>query len=83
MPFRDAYTVVGRLVAACGKEGKTLEELSLPELREASLLFEEDVYQALSLENCMGQRGSYGGPAVGETTRQIGAVEDFVKARGK
>jgi len=81
MPFRDAYTAVGRLVAACGVKGKTLEELSLEELREVSELFEEDVYEALKLENCMALRASYGGPAVAETTRQIEEIEAFVAER--
>jgi len=80
LPFRDAYTVVGHLVAACGAQGKTLEQLTLSELKQVSPLFEEDVYEALSLETCMGQRKSYGGPAVEETARQIAAVTDFVAA---
>ena len=81
MPFRDAYTTVGHLVALCGQKEKTLEELSLDELRSASPLFDEDVYDALKLENCMALRGSYGGPAVSETTRQIKTVRAFTAAR--
>ena len=81
MPFRDAYTVTGKLVAACAAQGKTLEELTLEELRAVSRLFGEDVYDALNLENCMALRASYGGPAVAETTRQIGAIEAFVAER--
>ena len=81
MPFRDAYTTVGHLVALCGQKEKTLEELSLDELRDASPLFDEDVYDALKLENCMALRGSYGGPAVSETTRQIETVRAFTAAR--
>lgn len=80
LPFRDAYTAVGKLVADCTAKGKTLEELSIEELKAVSGLFEEDVYEAIGLENCMALRQSYGGPAVSETTRQIGAIEDFVKA---
>ena len=78
MPFRDAYTVTGHLVALCTAQGKTLEELTLPELKAASDLFEEDVYEALKLENCMALRSSFGGPAVAETIRQIKALEAFV-----
>ena len=81
MPFRDAYTVTGHLVAACTQQGKTLEELTLDELKDVSDLFDEDVYEAINLENCMALRKSYGGPAVAETTRQIEAIEDFVAAR--
>ena len=83
MPFRDAYTVTGKLVAACTAQGKTLEELTLEELKAVSDLFEEDVYDAINLENCMALRNSYGGPAVSETTRQIEAIEAFVKAHTK
>ncbi len=82
MPFRDAYTVTGRLVAECTAKGKTLEELTLEELRAASDLFGEDVYEALKLENCMALRRSFGGPAVSETTGQIQRIERFVEARG-
>ena len=81
MPFRDAYTITGHLVALCTAQGKTLEELSLPELQSVSTLFEEDVYEALKLENCMALRNSFGGPAVAETTRQIEALEAFVESR--
>ena len=81
MPFRDAYTVTGRLVAACTAQGKTLEDLTLDELRAVSDLFAEDVYEAINLENCMALRKSYGGPAVSETTRQIEAIEAFVAER--
>ena len=83
MPFRDAYTVTGHLVAQCTAAGKTLEELTLPELKAASDLFEADVYDALNLENCMALRSSYGGPAVAETTRQIAEMEDFIQAHTK
>lgn len=78
MPFRDAYTVVGNLVYYCGQQGKLLEELTLDEMREISPLFGEDVYEALSLETCMGQRNSYGGPAIAETTRQIAELRAFI-----
>ena len=78
MPFRDAYTMTGKLVAKCTETGRMLEELTLSELREMSELFEEDVYEALKLENCMALRTSYGASAVAETTRQIEAIEQFV-----
>ena len=83
MPFRDAYTATGRLVAACSAQGKTLEELTLEELREVSDLFGEDVYEALKLENCMALRQSFGGPAEAETTRQIQETEAFIQARSQ
>ena len=83
MPFRDAYTAVGNLVYYCTEKGRlleelSLEELSLEELQSISPLFGGDVYEALSLEACMGQRRSYGGPAVEETSRQIEELAKFI-----
>ncbi len=81
MPFRDAYKITGELVAYCTGSNKTLEELKLDELRKFSDLFENDIYSALKLENCMALRNSYGGPSVQETARQIREVREFISAR--
>ena len=81
MPFRDAYTTVGKLVYYCTQQGKTLEQLSLAELQDLSPLFGKDVYTALDMQNCMEQRKSYGGPAIQETTRQIEAIAAFIEER--
>ena len=70
MAFRDAYTTVGNLVYYCTQQGKLLEELTLEELKNISPLFGEDVYEALRLETCMGQRRSHGGPAPEETEQR-------------
>ena len=83
MPFRDAYTATGQLVASCAAQGKTLEELTLEELQAVSPLFGEDVYEALKLENCMALRRSFGGPAEEETARQIREIETFLRARSE
>ena len=55
--------------------------MPLVALRTFSSLFEEDVYDALKLENCMALRSSFGGPAAAETTRQIAEIEAFAAAR--
>ena len=80
MPFRDAYTTVGDLVYHCTESGKTLEDLTLEELKTVSPMFEEDVFAALNMENCAAQRASFGGPAKAETTRQINYIRDFIAA---
>ena len=78
---RGYHKLYGKLVAQCTAQGKTLEELTLEELQAVSPLFEQDVYDALNLENCMALRSSYGGPAVSETARQIGEIEQFIQER--
>lgn len=78
LPFRDAYKITGQLVYQCTEAGKTIEELSLHELQKISPLFGEDVYEALSLETCVNERRSYGGPSVSETTNQINLLKRFI-----
>ena len=83
MPFRDAYKISGQLVYLCTQKGCTLEDLSLTELKQLSPLFAPDVYEAISLDTCVSQRKSYGGPAPEQTAMQIAAVEDFLAAHTK
>ena len=71
MPFRDAYKITGRLVAECIDKGLTLETLPLENYKELSELFDEDVYKAISLETCVRERKSFGGPAPESVHRQI------------
>ena len=79
MPFRDAYKITGQLVYACTQSGRTLEELPLSELKEISPLFDADVYEALSMDTCVAQRSSYGGPSPAETSRQIAMLRKFIE----
>ena len=83
MPFRDAYKVSGQLVYLCTQKGCTLEDLSLTELKRLSPLFAPDVYEAISLDTCVSQRKSYGGPAPEQTAMQIAAIEGFLAAHTK
>ena len=76
MPFRDAYKCTGTMVAACLRAGKTLEELTLDELKQYSDLFEQDVYDAIDLTHCCQGRSSYGGPTKESVLHQISAVKE-------
>ncbi|MGN0691561.1 MAG: argininosuccinate lyase [Oscillospiraceae bacterium] len=62
-PFRDAYKITGTLVALCIKKGTTLEELPIEEYKKLCPDFGDDVYEAISLDTCVMQRKSDGGPA--------------------
>ena len=63
VPFRDAYKATGELVARCIELGTDLENLPLEEYKAVCGVFTEDVYAAISLENCVSQRTAFGGPA--------------------
>ncbi|MCB6203450.1 argininosuccinate lyase [Extibacter muris] len=62
VPFRDAHGIVGQLVLACIEKGISLDELPLEEYREISEVFEEDIYEAISLETCVNKRVTTGAP---------------------
>ncbi|SHE95465.1 argininosuccinate lyase [Seinonella peptonophila] len=63
LPFREAHEVVGRLVLHCIQEKKTLNACSLSEFQQFSSLVEEDIFKAISLEQVVEARKSYGGTA--------------------
>ena len=79
MPFRDAYKVSGKLVAYCIAHECDFESLPLSVYKEFSPLFDEDVYKAVNLENCVNERRVYGGPSVESTLRQISLIESYLK----
>ena len=74
VPFRTAYKLVGQLVGKCVKEGLTLEELPLEAYREASPVFDEDLYKALDLDACVLRRSSQGGTAPEQVDAQLAAL---------
>jgi argininosuccinate lyase len=69
LPFRSAHEVIGKMVLYCIQHNIGLLDLGLPQLKEFSPLFEEDVYKALSLNACINERKLPGGPAI-ETVKQ-------------
>ncbi|MCI5578801.1 MAG: argininosuccinate lyase [Oscillospiraceae bacterium] len=71
MPFRTAYKITGGLVALCISKNTTLEELLLDDYKQQSELFDNDVYQAISLDTCVKERKSYGGPSPESVITQI------------
>ena len=70
MPFRDAHSVIGRLVLYCIDEGKAIDEVELSKLKEFSELFDEDVYEAISLKTCVERRLTIGAPGI-EAMRSV------------
>ncbi len=56
VPFRDAHGIVGQLVLLCIDKGIALDDLSLKEYKKISPVFEEDVYEAISMKTCVEKR---------------------------
>ena len=62
VPFRDAHGIVGRLVLTCIEKNISLDELSLDEYKAVSPVFEEDIYDAISMKTCVEKRMTLGAP---------------------
>ncbi|MCD8012861.1 MAG: argininosuccinate lyase [Lachnospiraceae bacterium] len=62
VPFRDAHGISGRLVLRCIEENKALDDLTLEEFRSESDVFEEDIYEAISMKTCVEKRLTKGAP---------------------
>ncbi len=70
VPFRDAHGVIGRLVLYCIEKDTSIDALSLEELKAISPVFEEDVYEAVSLKTCVEKRLTIGAPGM-EAMKQV------------
>ena len=62
VPFRDAHSIIGRLVLYCIDKETSIDKLSLEELKEISDIFEADIYDAVSLKTCVEKRLTLGAP---------------------
>lgn len=79
LPFRDAYKATGELVARCIELGTDLENLPMDEYKKVCDLFNDEVYNAISLERCTDDRKAYGGPARENVKYQAELLGEKVK----
>ena len=62
VPFRDAHGIGGQLVLACIERGIALDDLPLEEYQAISPVFDDDVYEAISMKTCVEKRTTVGAP---------------------
>ena len=80
LPFRAAYKIAGQLVAYCIAHDTVLEKLPLETFQTFSALFDDGVYAAIDLKNCVTRRVSYGGTSVPSVEAQIAWVTQQLEA---
>ena len=73
VPFRDAHGIVGQLVLLCIEKGIALDDLPLEEYRRISPVFDQDVYEAISMNTCVDKRQTLGAPGP-EAMKKVIAV---------
>ena len=78
VPFRDAHGIIGRLVLYCIDRQCGIEDLSIEELKQISPVFEEDVYDAISLKTCVEKRLTTGAPGPETMRKVIAAGKEYL-----
>lgn len=79
VPFRDAYKITGQLVAYCIDNNLTLETLPIEDYKKVSELFEEDIYENISLEHCVSLRTCTGAPSPENVIKESDRILKMLK----
>lgn len=79
LAFRDAHEVIGKLVLHCVTTHTTLEELPLETYQMIHPIFDEDIYEAISLKTCVNERQVKGGPSEKAVTAHIKSATDWLQ----
>ncbi len=79
VPFRDAHGIVGQLVLYCIERNLSLGEMSLEEFQAISPVFEEDIYEAISMETCVSKRNTIGAPGPDAMKEVIASYENYLQ----
>ena len=78
VPFRDAHGIIGKLVLYCIDNDKAIDDLSIEEFKEICDVFDEDIYEAISLETCVGKRNTIGAPGPDAMKQVIEINEEYL-----
>lgn len=79
VPFRDAHGIIGRVVLYCIDKGIAIDDMSLEELKGFSKVFEEDIYDAISMYTCVNKRLTIGAPGKEAMEKEIAACHEFLE----
>lgn len=79
VPFRDAHGIVGQLVLHCIDRGIALDDMTLEEYKEISPVFEEDIYEAISMETCVNKRVTAGAPGRDAMEQAVRAYKKYLR----
>ena len=75
VPFRDAHGIIGRLVLYAIDQNKDLDDLSIAEFKAICDVFDEDIYEAISVETCVNKRNTIGAPGI-KAMKEVIALND-------
>ena len=76
--FRDAHGIVGQLVLYCIEKDIALDDMTLEEYKAISPIFEEDIYEAISMKTCVDKRTTIGAPSKESMEKVIKIYENYL-----
>ena len=76
--FRDAHGIVGQLVLYCIEKDIALDDMTLEEYKAISPVFEEDIYEAISMKTCVDKRTTIGAPSKESMEKVIKIYENYL-----
>jgi len=79
IPFRDAHGIVGQLVLFCIERNISLDDMTLAQYKAICPVFENDIYEAISLKTCVEKRLTIGAPSSAAMNQVIKICEDYLK----
>ncbi len=79
VPFRDAHSIVGRLVLTCIEKGIALDDLPLEDYKKESAVVDTDVYEAISMKTCVEKRNTVGAPGPSAMEQVLATNEEFLR----
>ncbi len=78
IPFREAHSIVGRMVKVCEAHACGFEELTDKQLQEIDGRVTKEMLGDISISACVEARVSYGGTAPAEVRRQIAKEKEWL-----
>ena len=78
VPFRDAHGIIGKIVLYCIERGIAIDDMSLDELKAICPVFEEDIYEEISMETCVNNRLTIGAPGKAAMEKVIEAEKAYL-----
>ncbi len=83
VPFRDAHSIIGKLVLTCIEKNKAILDLTMEEFKEISDVFEPDIYDAVSLKTCVEKRLTVGAPGKAAMDQVIAMEKEYLESDWK
>ena len=75
VPFREAHSITGKIVRSSLERSRSLQQLTLDDLRVFSARFDQDVLECLTVQGAIKRKSQIGGTARRRVEARIKQLE--------